>query len=84
MQKSAKHKCSNAVSETPCQTSHSKLSIAALHIQQATEVRDQMREEAEALQQEKEELQQKWRCYIEHSHPSKRIGSRVFAMELAE
>ncbi len=33
--------------------------LAALHIQQATEVRDKMKEEVDLLQQEKEQLQQK-------------------------
>jgi MAX-like protein X len=33
--------------------------LAALHIQQATEVRDKMKKEVDLLQQEKEQLQQK-------------------------
>jgi MAX-like protein X len=60
MQKSVKHKCLNAVSLFPlCHFQSSSSIIAAHHIEQVIQVRDQMKAEVDFLQHETEQLQQK-------------------------
>lgn len=60
MLKSAKHKCSNAVSSHYFLASqNSAYSLAAHHIQQTADLRDKMKAEVNALQEEKEHLQEK-------------------------
>ena len=60
MQKSVKHRCSNAVSDIfeRC-LSFSPHSLAAHYIDQVVQIRDNMKDEVEALQREKDQLQQK-------------------------